>query len=558
MKNDFAAILCYIKGLTFLLTGCLLMLYQLFQVGSLPPIQIHGTYNYHLVLLSYLVAVIASYVALDIAGHLRDRNNTRLSTTLWLVGGAFAMGAGIWSMHFIGMLAFVMDAPMTYDITWTVFSMFVAILASGFTFFLLKSKKLTALQLGLGGVIMGFGIAAMHYTGMQAMTTCLVIHYLPTVFALSVVIAIIASEAALWLAIRSNQGTLKKRIRLKFASAFVMGAAICGMHYTGMAAAIFTPLSCSYSINSIDPQILSSGIAIVTLFILAVAFALSTQKEIMNYHTLRLAHQEGMAQVSASVLHNVGNVLNSINVTTSVIENRLSHSELSGLKDVSKALEEHKNDLGHFITTDPQGSQLPGYIKMLADYWQKEQKVMSESMKQLTHNIQHIKDVINLQQSMSAKSGLNQITSIHELLDEAVSISAIEKGDHGITVEKHYEKIQPFFVDKIKLMQILINLVRNGKHALIESSRQNKLLILKICISDQNRVLIQIIDNGVGIAPENMSRIFIHGFTTKKTGHGFGLHASAIAAKEMQGEIRVSSEGVGKGAAFTLELPYTL
>jgi len=534
------------------------MLSDFFQLGPLPLIQIQGTYNHYLVLLSYLVATGASYIALDITGRLRDPDNTQLSTTLWMIGGAFAMGAGIWAMHFIGMLSFNMGMPMTYDSFWTGLSILVAILASGFTFFLLKSKHLTIPQLGLGGIVLGFGIVSMHYLGMQAMTICSTIHYLPMLFILSIIIAIVASEVALWLAIKSNQGALRQRIRLKVISAFIMGGAIVGMHYTGMAAAVFTPMSCLSVGNTINPQILSICIALVTFIILAIAFVVSTHKEMMNYRVITLAHQEGMAQVSANVLHNVGNVLNSINVAATLVSDRVSDSELAGLKGISTALEKHKNNLGDFITKDTQGSQLPGYIKMLTEYWEKEQIAITDTMKKLMNNIQHIKYVINLQKSNSIKTGLEQLVSIEELLDESLAISNIMGSQSDIKIEKYYGDIKPFIVDKLKLIQIFINLVSNGKHALIDSSIKNKLLILRTNINDQGNIIIQIIDNGIGIAPENLSHLFVHGFTTRKEGHGFGLHASAIAIKEMKGEIRAHSEGIGKGATFTIEFPYTL
>lgn len=533
------------------------MLDQFFQITPIPANQMLGAYDARLVCLSYIVAVIASYIALDVTGRIRDVGNSKLTTTLWLLGGSFAMGAGIWSMHFIGMLAFSMDMPAIYDTSWTIISMLVAVTASAFAFFLLKSHNMPLFQMILGGILLGLGIAAMHYTGMIAMTISMNIHYLPGLFSLSIVIAIVASEAALYLAIKSNKGLLKTRIRLKIISALIMGLAICGMHYTGMAAAIFTPiqdLNLDFA-NDINPNVLAIYIAVVTFFIMGIAFAISTHKEIMNYHIMQLAHEEGMKEVATNVLHNVGNILNSVNVKTTMITNRINHSELAGLTDISISFEKHKEDLFLFLTTDPQGLQLPNYIKMLADYWQQEQQSMIEEMKKLSSHIQHIKDIISTQQSLSKVKNRDEIVSIEDEIEEALQIIDIDQKKTDIVIEKKYQKIKPIFINKIKLLQIIINLIRNAKQALVESSNPSKILMIK-CTINKDTLSLQVIDNGVGIKPENLSKIFIHGFTTKQTGHGFGLHASAIAAKELRGDLKVYSAGHEKGAIFTLELPY--
>ena len=218
------------------------MLAQLFQTMPIPENQISGTYSIRLVILSYLVATAASYVALDVTNRMKDISISKFESILWLIGGSLAMGAGIWSMHFIGMLAFIMPMPMLYDPTLTGLSIGVAIIASGLAFSLLRSRNIKLPYLIVGGVVMGIAIAAMHYTGMAAMTISMNIYYLPDIFVLSILIAIFASEAALYLAIKSTQPDIKNRFLLKIISALIMGAAICGMHYTGMAAAIFTPL----------------------------------------------------------------------------------------------------------------------------------------------------------------------------------------------------------------------------------------------------------------------------------------------------------------------------
>lgn len=254
-----------------------------FQLAPAPSNAINGSYNLYLVALSYAIAVLASYVALDLVGRLRLEINLR-AKIYWLFGGAFAMGAGIWSMHFIGMLAFILPMPMTYDLSWTGLSLLVAIIASAFALFILRKKNPKPIHLISGGILIGFGIAAMHYIGMAGMRNHVGIHYLPGLFLLSIGIAIFASEAALWFALQSNRGPIDRQFYLKVISALIMGVAICGMHYTGMTAAIFTPLPNAHiSVETIRPDLLAIFIAGITGLIISLALiASSYNKHMIN------------------------------------------------------------------------------------------------------------------------------------------------------------------------------------------------------------------------------------------------------------------------------------
>lgn len=247
-----------------------------FQLGAIPSDVINGQYDLVLVGLSYIVAVLASYVALNLVGRLRVEQNQQ-AKIYWLIGGAFAMGSGIWSMHFIGMLAFIMPMPMEYELAWTVASLFMAILASAIALFILQKQSYSATQLALGGIIMGLAISTMHYMGMEGMKFT-EIHYLPGLFVLSIAIGIAASEAALYLALQSNQGSNNRQSKLKILSSLVMGVAICGMHYTGMAAAIFT-MDPSHTMSSnnqaIPPNYLAFFIAGISALIIGMALTVS-------------------------------------------------------------------------------------------------------------------------------------------------------------------------------------------------------------------------------------------------------------------------------------------
>ena len=175
---------------------------------------------------------------------------------------------------------------------------------------------------------------------------------------------------------------------------------------------------------------------------------------------------------------------------------------------------------------------------------------------ELNRNIDHIKDIVYMQQSYAKVSGVVEIVRVSELTDDAVRMNAGALVRHDVQLIREFEQPSAEInVDKHKVLQILVNLIRNAKYACDESGRPEKRLIMRIT-SGNERVQITVQDNGVGIARENMTRIFNHGFTTRKDGHGFGLHSGALSAKELGGSLTVHSDGLGKGASFTLELPF--
>src|SRR4051794_7344240 len=231
-----------------------------------------GTYSYWLVVLSVLVATLASYTAPDLASRITASKGR--AARWWLLGGAFSMGTGIWSMHFIGMLAFSLPVPMGYDTGTTLLSMAIAVVVSGFALFIVSRDTLALRNLLGGAVLMGVGIAAMHYTGMAAMQTSPPIQYDPLLFAASIVIAIVASLAALAIAFSLRSDSLWM-IYAKYAAAVVMGIAITGMHYTGMAAARFAPDTICLSGTGVDNSWMAGAIAVITFLILSSTRVLS-------------------------------------------------------------------------------------------------------------------------------------------------------------------------------------------------------------------------------------------------------------------------------------------
>jgi PAS domain S-box-containing protein len=275
----------------------------------------------------------------------------------------------------------------------------------------------------------------------------------------------------------------------------------------------------------------------------------------LNKQLLETSRQAGMAEVATGVLHNVGNVLNSVNVSTTLIREKLRGSEVASLVKLGGLLQQHEADLPGFLTAHPKGKLVPRFIIQLADQLGAENKLLQEEQDQLTRNVEHIKEIVSMQQNYARVSGIIEPISVANLLDDALQINAAGFSRHGVQVVRQYSDVPPATADKHKVLQILINLVHNAKYALDDSGRLDKQLTVGIGMNGNNCLKVTVNDNGIGIPPENLNRIFSHGFSTRKGGHGFGLHSGANAAKEMGGQLSVHSEGAGKGATFTLELP---
>jgi PAS domain S-box-containing protein len=269
---------------------------------------------------------------------------------------------------------------------------------------------------------------------------------------------------------------------------------------------------------------------------------------------LETSRRAGMAEVATSVLHNVGNVLNSVNVSTTLVAEQVKKSKVANLTKAVALMNEHLADLGAFMAADPKGKQLPGYLTQLASHLAAEQTTVLKEMEQLQKNIEHIKDIVAMQQSYAKVSGVTETLRISDLIEDALRMNVAALTRHEVEVVREFAEVAPVTIDKHKVLQVLVNLIRNAKYACDDSGRPDKRVTVRVA-NGEGRLKIAIIDNGVGIPAENLIRIFNHGFTTRKDGHGFGLHSGALAAKEMGGSLVVHSEGPGRGASFTLELP---
>jgi len=267
------------------------------------------------------------------------------------------------------------------------------------------------------------------------------------------------------------------------------------------------------------------------------------------------SRRAGMAEVATGVLHNVGNVLNSVNVSSTLLRDQIRTSETHTLLKVAELLKQRNGDLAAFLTSDPKGKLIPEFIIQIAGQLQKEQKNTSHELEQLFKNVAHIKDIVAMQQSHARVAGVAEKAALASLVEDALQINSAALTHQGVTVVRKFEEVPLLMVDKQKVLQILINLVLNAKHALEECTQTEKRLIITIAKAERECVLIRVEDNGIGIPPENLTRIFAHGFTTRPNGHGFGLHIGALNAREMGGSLSAASEGAGHGATFTLILP---
>jgi PAS domain S-box-containing protein len=263
----------------------------------------------------------------------------------------------------------------------------------------------------------------------------------------------------------------------------------------------------------------------------------------------------GMAEVATGVLHNVGNVLNSVNVSVTLLHEQLADSKLSSLARAAELLEQNADRLDTFLTEDERGRRIPGYLGKLSQHLAAERARWQEEVRRLKQNVEHIKDVVAMQQSHARVAGLVEPLAPQGLLEDAVRMNAGLLERDAVHIERDYAPTPPVLADRHKVLQILINLIRNAQHAMSDLPAGQRRLDLKVYLNGTGRVKLQVRDNGIGIAPENMTRIFAHGFTTKKDGHGFGLHSGALAARELGGALTAESDGPGRGATFTLELP---
>ncbi|HUC84514.1 MAG TPA: HAMP domain-containing sensor histidine kinase, partial [Candidatus Acidoferrales bacterium] len=281
------------------------------------------------------------------------------------------------------------------------------------------------------------------------------------------------------------------------------------------------------------------------------------EREVERVHRqlLETSRAAGMAEVATSVLHNVGNVLNSINVSTSLLLDKFKSSRAGFVSRTADLMKEQAGNLAEFILRDPKGQQLPAYLANLGEQLKSEQTLALEELSCLQKNVEHVKEIVAMQQSHGRVLAVITKVSVLELVEDALRIHETALARHGVNVLREYGAArEEILVDRHKVLQILVNLISNSKHACDQAQRRDKQITVRVTEAEK-RIRISVIDNGVGIARENLARVFNYGFTTRKSGHGLGLHSGALAAKELGGALLLHSDGPGTGATFTLEIP---
>ncbi|WNG19411.1 AAA family ATPase [Cystobacter fuscus] len=271
---------------------------------------------------------------------------------------------------------------------------------------------------------------------------------------------------------------------------------------------------------------------------------------------VEMARAAGMSEIASNVLHNVGNVLTSAVVNLETTRHAVGASRVVRVRQVATLLEEHRETLVDFLTKDPRGSRLPDYVSALASELIKEQTNLQENLDAMNRHLEHIRAIVQVQQTYAKTPLLTEECDLAQLVDDTLRIQFTSLQRHGVTLTREFALLPRVRIDKHKVMQILVNLVANAKYAMDAMPEQHRNLRVRLT-ADNGWARIQVADSGVGLAPGVQGKLFTHGFTTRKDGHGFGLHSSALAAKMLGGRLTLESEGPGKGATATLEIPFT-
>ena len=471
-----------------------------------------GVYNPYLVALSILVAVFAAYTALDLGGRVKGaQGGTR---RVWLWAAAIAMGGGIWSMHFIGMLAFTLPMTMSYDVGLTILSLLVAIVVTSGGFYVISYSNGSPLYLILGGIFMGLGIIAMHYTGMAAMQGNVEISYDPLLVALSVVIAIGAATIALWLAFRTTD------LAQKLVAAVVMGLAISGMHYTGMQAAIFTAHGEAQDAASFDQTNLALAVACITFFILALAMAASLSEQ-------RRA-EEAVRQAQADLAH--VNRVTTMGELTASLAHEMNQPIAAAVANASACL--------HWLAAQPPNLD----------------EARAAAMNVVKDGTRAAEIVSHIRLLFKKATPQRELVDLNEVIREMIVLLHSEVTRCSISVRTELAGDLPHVTgDRVQLQQVMMNLITNSIAAMKDVNGRRELAI-KSQRAEDGLISVCISDSGVGLPPQQADQIFNAFFTTKRDGTGMGLPISRTIVESHNGRLW-AAENSPCGASFHLVLP---
>lgn len=476
-----------------------------------------GTYNPYLVALSILVASFASYTALDLGGRAELAQGPPHRSWLAAAAAALTMGGGIWSMHFVAMLAFELPMPVSYDVGLTVLSLILAILAAGGGFYVISRPGVSPSRLVLSGVLMGFAISGMHYTGMAAMRGPVELSYEPLWVALSVIIAIGASTAALWLAFRTTDSGQK------LAGAIVMGLAISGMHYTAMRATICTAtLEGAHAHGTFDPTSLALAIAGFTLADLVALFASVSKRkrveEALRQTRADLSHIHrvtAMGELAASISHEVMQPLGA-GITN-------AEAALRWLSAQPPDLDEVRQAVGGAVKDGRRAIEIIGRIRTL------------------------------IKKEPPRKAALE----VNEAIVEIIALTHAEVMQSNVSVQTQLAEGLPLIQgDRVQLQQVILNLIINAVEAMSGVSEGLRRLLIATGKDASGSVLVAVQDSGPGLNPESSpERLFDSFYTTKPGGMGMGLSICRSIVEAHGGRIWATpNEGPGITMQFTLPI----
>jgi len=477
-----------------------------------------GTHDPYLVALSILVASFASYTALDLGRHVGTARGR--ARRVWLVAAAITMGGGIWSMHFVGMLAFRMPIPMSYDIGLTILSLVVAIFVTSGGFYVISRQSASPLHLVLSGIFMGLGIVAMHYTGMAAMRGQAELSYDGLFVALSVVIAIGASTAALWLAFRTTEPGQH------LVAAVVMGLAISGMHYTAMRAAIFAahgPIHAAQGHAGLDQTDLALVVAGITFVILVFALiaSLSEQKrveEALRQARADLAHVNRattMGALTASLAHEVNQPI------AAAVAN--AHACLNWLAGDTPNLEAARASAMSIVEDGTRAAEIISRTRLL------------------------------FKRGTPQREGVD----VNDVIREMVILLSSEITRYFISVRTELEAYLPQVMgDRVQLQQVIMNLITNSIDAMkdVDGTRE---LAIKSQRAETGQLAVCVSDTGVGLPLQQADEIFYAFVSTKLRGTGMGLYISRSIVESHNGRLW-ASDNSPRGASFHVILPTTV
>ena len=275
----------------------------------------------------------------------------------------------------------------------------------------------------------------------------------------------------------------------------------------------------------------------------------------LHEQLLDTSRQLGMAEVASDVLHNVGNVLNSINVSIGVVADLLKNSMVGDVGRISQLFHKHREDLGNYFSTNPKGKQVPAYLEKLSGQLMEEQRVAIAELDRLRENANHAQQCVAAQQDLAKPSGITEPISVVELLEEALAVNHELLETAQVNISREFQEIPQLIADKYQVLEVMINVIKNACQSMASVSDKQLIVRAKLVPGPPDSVSLEIQDSGVGIASEDLIKIFSQGNSQKNGGRGMSLHNGALMAKNMGGALRAHSQGIEYGATFSLELP---